>query len=419
MTGNGFLAPTANERLIEIFGINDDNLLVNPYAKAVNDRVKDLFSESTRALNPYTLVSSCLAAEVAVAAITKDNVYPGGVQLDKISANFNNLTVGGPGDVALSVDSNGNLETTGTIDATQVKIGGSPITATAAEINVLNNSIATTDDLNKLNAVTSTVDELNLLDGSLAGQIVEEKAVIYSSTGTINVNTPVANSEVANKQYVDNVAQGLRVKKAVKAASTGNIDLSVQIGHLDGVIIDHSDRILLKDQTNKAENGIYIRGQSSGKPERAEDFNSKDNIPPGSFTFVEQGQFYKDTSFVLINDVIDLDDTNLAIEFTQFSRAGVTEIDGNSGVSVTQDGNKFTVSIGQAVNTTSDVTFNSVQLNSDFDRQNITEMPNSNSNLNDHIHDIYAKLKKINAFLIEINSNIQFDNGYTPLLFDN
>jgi len=722
INGGAFVAPTkANDRLDEILGIDDINLSANPYAKAVDKRVKDLFQGSSKALNPYTLVSSYLAAEIAVAAITKDSYEPGGAHFDKISANISNLTVGGAGDEALSIDFNGNLHTSGEVDAASLKIDGNLINSTVDEINILSGITATTQELNtldgiqsttaelnklntlnsttdelellhnaspgsvengkaviygpagevnvtklqigsadvtssvnelniltgvtadkneinildgltastqelntldgiqsttaelnklntlntttaelellhnakagyiengkaviygsagevnvtklqigsvdvtstvaelnklhtlnsttaelellntskpgkvvngkaviygsageinvtklqigsvdvtstateinkldgltastqelntltgiqstvielnKLNGVTVTTaelnlldgstagkivndkaiiygsagevnvkklqidgadvrasvdelnilsgvtadkDELNLLDGSVAGEIVNEKAVIYSNTGTIKVNRPVANSEVANKEYVDSFAQGLTVKEAVKVASIGDIKLeSLVIGFtLDGITLEANDRVLIKNQSDPVTNGIYIISESF--PARSSDFNSNENVRSGAFVFIQQGSVGADTGFVLNSDIIDVGVQPL--EFTQFSSAGIISVaDDGSTTTVTQNGNVFTVEIGQDVSTTSNVTFNSVKLNSDFDR-NGSEQENSSPYVRNNIEDLYAKMKKVDTFLQEINNNIEFDSRYTALKF--
>lgn len=63
------------------------------------------------------------------------------------------------------------------------------VTATAAEINVLDGSLATTGNLNKLNAISASAAEINVLDGALAGTVVNEKGVIYSAAGEVKATT--------------------------------------------------------------------------------------------------------------------------------------------------------------------------------------------------------------------------------------
>lgn len=68
------------------------------------------------------------------------------------------------------------LDVSGTVNATTLSIGGTAITSTAAELNILD-------------GVTSTAAELNLVDGSVAGTIVNSKAVVYGAAGEVNATT--------------------------------------------------------------------------------------------------------------------------------------------------------------------------------------------------------------------------------------
>lgn len=52
-----------------------------------------------------------------------------------------------------------------TPDLTSFDIGGVPVTATAAEINILSGATVTTAELNVLDGVTATVTEINYVDG--------------------------------------------------------------------------------------------------------------------------------------------------------------------------------------------------------------------------------------------------------------
>ena len=87
---------------------------------------------------------------------------------------------------------------------------------------------------------------------------------------------------------------------------------------LDGVTLADGDRVLVKDQSDASENGIYVVASS---PARSTDANSSAKVTAGLFTFVEEGTTNGDNGFVLTtNDAITLDTTNLT--FTQFSGAG-------------------------------------------------------------------------------------------------
>lgn len=89
----------------------------------------------------------------------------------------------------------------------------------------------------------------------------------------ISVADPSAATDAATKNYVDNLVQGLSWKKAVRAATTTNGTLATAYANasvIDGVTLATGDRILIKDQTAPAENGIYVVA-ISGAPTRATD----------------------------------------------------------------------------------------------------------------------------------------------------
>ncbi len=74
--------------------------------------------------------------------------------------------------------------------------------------------------------------------------------------GTIT-NAPVASTDIVNKNYVDMLVQGLNAKNSCRLATTGNITLS-GLQTIDGVLTIANDRILVKNQTTAANNGIYV-----------------------------------------------------------------------------------------------------------------------------------------------------------------
>ena len=78
---------------------------------------------------------------------------------------------------------------------------------------------------------------------------------VATTSGTI-ANTPSGSTDIANKAYVDTVAQGLDTKASVVAGTTANITLS-GTQTIDGVVLIAGDRVLVKNQTTTANNGLY------------------------------------------------------------------------------------------------------------------------------------------------------------------
>lgn len=78
---------------------------------------------------------------------------------------INGSTIGHTSDTDLLTLANGILTVAGEISVTTLDIGGTNVTATAAELNILDGVTSTAAELNILDGVTSTTAELNILDG--------------------------------------------------------------------------------------------------------------------------------------------------------------------------------------------------------------------------------------------------------------
>lgn len=76
------------------------------------------------------------------------------------------------------------------------------------------------------------------------------------------------------------------VKVPCKAATTANITLSGE-QTIDGVACTSGDRVLVKDQTNPVDNGIWIVG--TGTWQRSPDLDGSLDVRQGTFVYVSQG----------------------------------------------------------------------------------------------------------------------------------
>lgn len=158
------------------------------------------------------------------------------------------------------------------------------------------------------------------------------------------VSTPTAGTDGANKSYVDSVATGLDVKASVRVASTANLagvtytatggtsargQITVAPNTLDGVTLAANDRILLKDMTTGAANGIWVVTTlgtgANGVWDRATDFDADVEVTAGAYTFVTEGTANADSGWLLTtNDPITIggSSTPTALVFAQFTGAG-------------------------------------------------------------------------------------------------
>jgi hypothetical protein len=97
---------------------------------------------------------------------------------------------------------------------------------------------------------------------------------LNSTARVRNMPDPVQDGDAATKRYVDSLIEGLAWKDDVRVATTANINLSSPPSTIDGVTLAVNDRILVKDQTSQAENGIYVYNGSGNPLTRAPDANT-------------------------------------------------------------------------------------------------------------------------------------------------
>jgi hypothetical protein len=105
------------------------------------------------------------------------------------------------------------------------------------------------------------------------------------TSGTVAA-TPTGATDIANKQYVDYYAAGLSWKQPVTAASTANITSLSGLQTIDTVALAAGETVLVKDQTNAANNGIYV--VASGAWTRSPGADTWDEFV-GAIVFVVEG----------------------------------------------------------------------------------------------------------------------------------
>ena len=103
---------------------------------------------------------------------------------NKDVARFRNVTLTGELDAA-TLDVSGNADIDGVLETDGLSINGTTVTATAAELNILDGVTSTAAELNILDGVTATAAELNILDG-----VTSTTAELnYSDGVTSNIQT--------------------------------------------------------------------------------------------------------------------------------------------------------------------------------------------------------------------------------------
>lgn len=193
------------------------------------------------------------------------------------------------------------------------------------------------------------------------------------ASGTITA-TPTGIHDIANKEYVDATAGGINFHESVDHATTTALPTctynngSSGVGatltasangalSIDGFAVSTADRVLIKNQANQAQNGVYVVTQtgSAGTPfilTRAADFNTAgsgpNQIDAGDFFLVTTGTVNANTAWVQ-QTPLPITIGTTAIVFVQFgSGAGgsgtVTSVDIIPGTGISATGGPITTS---------------------------------------------------------------------------
>lgn len=232
-----------------------------------------------------------------------------------------------------------------TFGSTTVSLGGTSTSLagvtqlTVDNIDINGNTISSTD-----------VDGNIILDPNGTG------SVNVSNSRIINVSEPIADTDAATKYYVDAARSGLTVKQSVNAATTESISLSGE-QTVDGVALVSGNRVLVKDQSNGIQNGIWVVATGSWTRSTDADNTPGGEVSSGMFTFVEAGTINGGCGFVLLTSgPVSLGTT--ALDFGLFSSSG-TLLAGNG---LSKNGNLLEVNV--AANGGIELVADSLQLKS-------------------------------------------------------
>lgn len=187
----------------------------------------------------------------------------------------------------------------------------------------LNDGVLSADAAGRLKIATGFFDLATVNDKFAANSIADGKlAELYiKADGTraftgdqshggfkiTSLGTPTVAADGATKGYVDSVLEGLSWKDSVRAATTGNITLSGP-QTIDTISVIAGDRVLVKNQTTVADNGLYI--VNAGTWTRSLDANTGAELE-GAAVFVQEGAVNADKKFTQTADNITLGVTSI------------------------------------------------------------------------------------------------------------
>ena len=170
-----------------------------------------------------------------------------------------------------------------------------------------------------------TVTEGMGINASITGnELTIEVDTLVMATNS-SVDTKDAATLQAAKDYSDAIKHNFDYKDSVYCASTGNITLSGS-RTIDGQTPPNGSRVLVKDNTDATQNGIYITN-NSGAWTRASDAASDAAMTAGSYVYVERGTVNQKTAWVLST-------TDAVIGTSQllFVPFGITTYTANGGI---------------------------------------------------------------------------------------
>ena len=297
---------------------------------------------------PTTDLSGTISnAQLANSAITINgsNVSLGGSVTVTATAT-NALTIG----TGLSGTSyNGSAPVTIAIDSTVATLTGTQ-TLTNKTIDANSNTLSNIPN----SALTNSSVTIGTTGISLGGTAT----TLGGLTSVAVTQDPTSALQLATKQYVDAVAEGLHVHASCAAGTTGTLasitggtvtynngtagvgatlTLSSPLTILDGYTLQPTDRILVKNEATQANNGIYTWATGGTVLTRATDFDTSVEIASGDFTFISNGTLYANTGWVQTQPVATIGTD--PIVWQQFSGAGTY----TAGTGLTLAGNQFSI----------------------------------------------------------------------------
>ena len=242
--------------------------------------------------------------------------------------------------------------------STAVTIAIDNTVATLTGAQALTNKTISGSSNTLTNIANASLTNSSVTVGTTAIALGASSLTLGGLTSVTVTQDPTQALQLATKQYVDAVAEGLHVHAACAAATTGTLasitggsvtynngtagvgatlTLSVALTVLDGYTLLNGDRVLVKNEAAQANNGIYTWATGGTVLTRATDFDTAAEMASGDFTFVSNGTLYGSTGWVQ-TDPVTVVGTSPVI-WIQFSGSGAY----TAGTGLTLAGTQFSI----------------------------------------------------------------------------
>ena len=195
------------------------------------------------ALNSGSITSGFGTIDTGSSTITTTGLISGG-SLDIDNVLINGTTIGHTDDTDLITLANGVVTVAGEISVTTLDIGGTNVTSTAAELNILDGVTATATELNIIDGVTATTAELNIMDGVTSTtselNLLDGSAKSTSSITIANSDAFIVIDGTTTKQIpASDIATYATGSTGIMSAGTGNTGIGSNV--LDSMTGDDAD----------------------------------------------------------------------------------------------------------------------------------------------------------------------------------
>jgi hypothetical protein len=291
-------------------------------------------------------------AFTTLSASTSVNLSPSGV------VTINPTTLGSINNVSIGGTTPSSSAFTTLTASVSASVAGDTVTTNTATQTLTNKSMSGSSNT-FTNIPNSALTNSSLTVGSTSIALGATSLTLAGLTSVTVTQDPVSALQLTTKQYVDAIAQGLDPKGSAVNATTANLTATYSNGtagvgatltnsgslaafSADGVTNSVGDRVLIKNQTTAAQNGIYTvttvgSGSVAWVLTRATDMDVWAEVP-GAYVFIETGTSYADTGWVCTSNQGGTMGTT-AITWVQFAGAGTY----TAGTGLTLTGTQFSI----------------------------------------------------------------------------